>query len=159
MGLDLPTRRRSQRRQPLDFHSFSAGLVLRGVQDQKRINTETIAEELKTTQTGWLIIPLALVVAFFFGLFPKMDSATSLTMAFRTGPDAIGTAIASEALLRDGSKSALTRKIMNDTSFGSLEDLFTDSNLYRTASFSQQVKTEFVLSSAPKLVSLESLQM
>ena len=127
------------------------GWFCAGYKIKKRINTETIAEELKTTQTGWLIIPLALVVAFFFGLFPKMDSATSLTMAFRTGPDAIGTAIASEALLRDGSKSALTRKIMNDTSFGSLEDLFTDSNLYRTASFSQQVKTEFVLSSAPKI--------
>ena len=127
------------------------GWFCAGYKIKKRINTETIAEELKTTQTGWLIIPLALVVAFFFGLIPKMDSATSLTMAFRTGPDAIGTAIASEALLRDGSKSALTRKIVNDSSFGSLENLFADSNLYRIASFSQQVKTEFVLSSAPKI--------
>lgn len=80
-----------------------------------------------------------------------MDSATSLSMSFRTGPDAIGTAIASEALLRDGSKSALTQKIVNNSSFGSLEILFTDSNLYRITSFSQQVKTEFILSSAPKI--------
>ena len=127
------------------------GWFCAGYKIKKRTNTEKITEKLKTNQTDWLIIPLALVVAFFFGLFPKMDSATSLTMSFRTGPDAIGTAIASEALLRDGSKSALTQKIVNNSSFGSLEILFTDSNLYRITSFSQQVKTEFILSSAPKI--------
>ena len=125
---------------------FCAGYTIK-----KRLKNDSIAEESKTNQTGWLIIPLALVVAFFFGLFPKMDSATSLTMSFRTGPDAIGTAIASEAMLRDGSKSALTQKIVNESSFGSLELLLTDSNLYRIASFSQQVKTEFILTSAPKI--------
>ena len=127
------------------------GWFCAGYKIKKRTNTEKITEKLKTNQTDWLIIPLALVAAFFFGLFPKMDSATSLTMSFRTGPDAIGTAIASEALLRDGSKSALTQKIVNNSSFGSLEILFTDSNLYRITSFSQQVKTEFILSSAPKI--------
>lgn len=127
------------------------GWFCAGYTTKKRLNNDTIAEESKTNQTGWLIIPLALIVAFFFGLFPKMDSATSLTMSFRTGPDAIGTAIASEAMLRDGSKSALTQKIVNESSFGSLEILLTDSNLYRIASFSQQVKTEFILTSAPKI--------
>ena len=125
---------------------FSAGYKLK-----RRFNSGTMAEKLKTNQKSWLIIPLALVVAFFFGLFPKMDSATSLTMSFRTGPDAIGTAIASEALLRDGSKLELTKKILNDSSLDSIEILFTNSNLYKIPSFSQQVKTEFILSPAPKI--------
>ena len=91
---------------------------------------------------------IATFAIFFVGLFPKMDSPTSLTMAIRTGPDAIGTSIASDALFRNGTMHDLKLKIVEDSAFKSFESL-SDPNfryVYSVPSFSSQVKSEFVLS-------------
>ena len=95
------------------------------------------------------VFMLAVIFAIFFvGLFPKMDSPTSLTMTLRTGPDALGASIASDALLRDGTKHELKLKILQDSAFESLEGLFEPGayNVYTIPSFSSQVKSEFILS-------------
>ena len=89
----------------------------------------------------------AIFAIFFVGLFPKMDSPTSLTMVLRTGPDAIGTSIASDALLRDGTNHELELKVLKDSAFESRTDLLEPGsrNQWTIPSFSSQVKSEFIL--------------
>ena len=90
---------------------------------------------------------IATFAIFFVGLFPKMDSPTSLTMAIRTGPDAIGTSIASDALLRDGTNHELELKVLKDSAFASRTELLEPGsrNQWTIPSFSSQVKSEFIL--------------
>jgi hypothetical protein len=110
---------------------------------------------LKTAENGRVKYRLAdfgMVLAiigatFFVGLFPKMDTPTTLTMAFRTGPDAIGNSIAVDAMLRDGTYSDLESKILKSTyNIKSMEILLNQEskNVYTIPSVSTSVKAEFI---------------
>ena len=92
---------------------------------------------------------LAIIGAvFFIGLFPKMDTPTTLTMAFRTGPDAVGIAVSTEGLLRDGSFEDLKNKVVN-ASIGNLSIKentdFRTKSVYQIPSFSSSVKAEWLI--------------
>lgn len=96
-----------------------------------------------------LAIVLAIIGAtLFVGLFPKMDTPTTLTMAFRTGPDAIGNSIGVDALLRDGTYSELETKILQSSyhikSMNTLLDQ-KSKNVYTIPSLSTSVKAEFIM--------------
>ena len=103
--------------------------------------------KVQSIQVDAVFMLVAIFAIFFVGLFPKMDSPTSLTMALRTGPDAVGTSIASDALLRDGSNHELELKVLKDSAFESRTDLLEPGsrNQWTIPSFSSQVKSEFIL--------------
>ena len=137
----------------LIFITSSLGWVFACFAFKKRLRGSDKFKSLRISQPTTSLFLLAIAAAFFFGVFPKMDTASSVTMAFRTGPDAIGTAIASDALFRDGSKSELIKKVLSEAPTDSLEDLFGSNarNVYKIPSLSQQVKAEFILTSSPKI--------
>ena len=103
--------------------------------------------KVESNQTDAVFILIATLAIFFVGLFPKMDSPTSLTMAIRIGPDAIGTSIASDALLRDGTNHELELKVLKDSAFESRTELLEPGSRkdYTIPSFSSQVKSEYIL--------------
>ena len=111
---------------------------------------------LATTDDGrvqYRLADFAMVLAiigatFFVGLFPKMDTPTTLTMAFRTGPDAIGNSIGVDALLRDGTYSELEDKILQSSYHIKSMDALLDQkskNVYTIPSLSTSVKAEFIM--------------
>ena len=51
---------------------------------------KTDDERVKYRLADFGIVLAIIGATFFVGLFPKMDTPTTLTMAFRTGPDAMG---------------------------------------------------------------------
>jgi len=95
------------------------------------------------------VMVLAIIGAtFFVGLFPKMDTPTTLTMAFRTGPDAIGVAVSTEGLLRDGSFEDLKNKVV-DASNGNLSIKentdFRTKAVYQIPSLSSSIQAEWLI--------------
>jgi len=108
--------------------------------------------KVQSNQVDAVFMLAAIFAIFFVGLFPKMDSPTSLTMALRTGPDAVGTSIASDALLRDGTNHELELKVLKDSTFESRAELLEPGsrNQWTIPSFSSQVKSEFILDSSSR---------
>jgi hypothetical protein len=94
-----------------------------------------------------LTVFLVLLIVSFVGLFPKMDSPLHLTMAIRTGPDAVGNSIAVDALLNDGSKFQIQKLLLSEVpALNSVEELLDSGELvYTFSSFSKQVKAEFIV--------------
>ncbi len=90
---------------------------------------------------------LIFLIILFVGLFPKMVSPFHATMAVRTGPDAIGSSIAVDALLNDGSKHQIQQLLLSEVpEINTLEEFFNSSELvYTFSSFSKQVKGEFIV--------------
>ncbi len=98
-------------------------------------------------RASFLFIFSILFIILFVGLFPKMDSPLHLTMAVRTGPDAIGNSIAVDALLNDGSKFQIQKLLLSEvTAVNSVEELLSSSeSVFAFSSFSKQVKAEFIV--------------
>jgi hypothetical protein len=96
-----------------------------------------------------LAILLAIIGAtLFVGLFPKMDTPTTLTMAFRTGPDAIGLANSVDGLLRDGSFGNLKTKIVQSSiNQIPIEEIMDtrEKSVYQIPSLSASIKAEWLI--------------
>lgn len=109
---------------------------------------KTDDERVKYRLADFGIVLAIIGATFFVGLFPKMDTPTTLTMAFRTGPDAMGLTASTEGLLRDGTFLDLKNKIsaasINDLS---IEDITSARAraVYEIPSVASSIKAEWLV--------------
>jgi hypothetical protein len=128
------------------FIAFSGWLLVIFKQKQLRKSSSSPFQLIENKAFS-LIFFLVLLIVLFVGLFPKMDSPLHLTMAIRTGPDAVGNSIAVDALLNDGSKFQIQKLLLSEVpALNSVEELLDSGELvYTFSSFSKQVKAEFIV--------------
>ena len=107
---------------------------------------KSLSHKHSTFQTK--LIPLVLVLfAVFLGLGPKISIDGTLGMALRIGPDALGNAIAGEALWSNSNLNEIESSLVNSSNSEDITQFLdpTQRKPYQIDSFRNQVRGEFLI--------------
>jgi hypothetical protein len=102
----------------------------------------------KNSPSRECLLPVVLVLfAVFLGLGPKLSTGGSLGMALRVGPDALGNAIAGEALFSNSNLREIENNLLDSSNSKDMNEFLdpTQRKPYQIDSFRNQVRGEFLV--------------